>query len=59
MSKSGSISVHIMHDFQQHMYAYQLFSLPDSISTKDILPVTLQIGNENAQPKDQSELDSI
>lgn len=41
------------------MYAYQLFSLPDSIPTKEILPITLQIGDGNAQPEDQPELDFI
>lgn len=42
-----------------HIYAYQLFSLPDSIPTKDILPITLQIGNGNTESEAQPELDNI
>ena len=41
------------------MYAHRLLSLPESISTKDIFPITLQIGDRNAQREDQPELDSI
>lgn len=56
MSESGLIPAHIMLDFRQHIYAYQLLSLPDSILTKEIPPITLQIGDGNAQPEDQPEL---
>ncbi len=49
----------LMLDFRQRMYAYRLLSLPESIPTKDILPITLRIGDGNAQPEDQPELDSI
>lgn len=59
MSKSGLIPTHIMLDFRQRMYAYRLLSLPDSVPTKEILPITLQIGDGNAQPEDQPELDYI
>ena len=59
MSESGLTPAHIMLDFRQRMYAYRLLSLPDSMPTKDILPVTLRVGDGNAQPEDQPELDSI
>ncbi len=41
------------------MYTYRLFNLPECISTKDILHITLRIGDENAQPEDPPKLDSI
>ena len=59
ISESGLIPAHIMLDFWQRMYSYRFLSLPESIPTKDILPITLRIGDGNAQPEDQSELDSI
>ena len=58
MSESGLIPAHILLDFRQRKYAYRLLSLPDSIPTKDILPITLRIGDGNAQPEDQPEHDS-
>ena len=59
MSESGLIPTHIMSNFRQRISAYRLLSLPESIQTKDILPITLRKGDGNAQPEDQSELDSI
>ena len=47
MNESGLVPAHIMLDFRQRMYAYRLLSLPDSIPTKDVLPITLQIGDGN------------
>ena len=58
MSESGLIPAHILLDFRQRKYAYRILSLPDSIPTKDILPITLPIGDGNAQPEDQPENDS-
>lgn len=58
MSESGLIPAHILLDFWQRKYAYRLLSLPESISTKAILPVTLRTGNGNVQPKDYPEHNS-
>ncbi len=58
MSESGLIPAHILLDFRQHKYAYRLLSLPDSIPTKDILPITLRRGDGHTQPEDQPEHDS-
>ena len=58
MSESGLIPAHIMLDFRQRKYAYRLLSLPESIPTKAILPVTLRIGDGNAQLEDYPEQDS-
>ncbi len=59
MSESGLVPVHILLDFRQRKYAYCLFSLLDSIPTKAILSITLRIGDENVQPDDHLEQDSI
>lgn len=60
ISESKLIPAHsILLDFWQRMYALRLLSLPDSITTKKILPVTLKIGDGNAQQEDQPELDFI
>ncbi len=58
MSESGLIPAHILLDFRQRKYAYHLLSLLDSIPTKDILPITLRIGDGHTQPEDQPEHDS-
>lgn len=55
MSESGLIPAHIMLGSRQRKYTYRLLSLPESISTKAILPVTLRIGDGNAQPEDYPE----
>ena len=57
ISESGLISAHILLDFWQRRYAYRLFSLPESIPTKAILPITLQTGDGNVKPKDHPEHD--
>lgn len=40
-------------------YTYDFFSFLKSISTKTILPVTLWIGDRNAQPDDYLEQDLV
>ena len=59
ISESGLIPAHVLLDFRQRKYAHRILSLPDSISTKDILPITLRIWDENAQPNEQPEKDAI
>ena len=59
MSESGLMPAHILLDFRQRKYACHILSLPDSISTKEIFPITLQVGDRNAQPEDLPEDDSI
>ena len=59
MSESGLLPAHILLDFRQRPYAHRILSLPDSIPTKDILPIALRTGDENAQPEDLPECDSI
>ena len=59
ISESGLIPAHVLLDFEQRKYAHRIFSLPDSIPTKDILPIILRIGDGNAQPNDQPEKDAI
>ncbi len=51
MSESGFISAHILLHFRKRSYTYRLHNLLDSISTKDILPITLQVEDGNAQPE--------
>ena len=58
-SESGLIPAHILLDFRQRKYAYRLLSLPDSISTKVILLITLRTGDEHARFEDQPEGDGI
>lgn len=59
MSNSRLLPAHILLDSRQRAYAHRLLSLPDSISTKDILPITLRTGDGNAQPEDLPKYDSI
>lgn len=59
MSESGLPPAHVLLDFRQHAYAHRILSLPNSIPTKDILPITLQEGDGHAQPKDLPEGDSM
>lgn len=59
MSESGLLPAHILLDFRQRKYAHRILSLPDSIPTKDILPITLRKGDGTAQPGDLFESDSI
>lgn len=57
--ESGLTPAQIMLDFWQKKYAHRIFSLPDLIPSKEILPVTLQIGDGNVQPNKQPENDAI
>ena len=59
MNDFGLIPAHILLDSWQQAYTYRIISLPDSIPTKDILPITLRTGDRNAQPRDLPEYDSI
>ena len=59
ISESGLTSAHVMLNFRQRKYAHRILSLPDSIPTKEILPITLRIGDGNAQPNEQPEKDAI
>lgn len=45
-------------DFQQRIYTHQILSLPNSILTKNILAITYQTGDGNAQLDDLPECDS-
>ncbi len=59
ISESGLTPAQIMLDFRQQKYAHRIFSLPDSILIKEILPVTLQIRDGNAQLNEQPENNTI
>ena len=59
ISESGLTPAHILLDFRQRKYAHRILSLPNSIPTKEILPITLRIGDGNAQPNEQPEKDAI
>ena len=41
MSELGLFPAQVLLDFCQRVYAYRILSLPDLISTKNILPITL------------------
>lgn len=57
MSESELTPAHILLDFWQRRYAYQILSLPDNVPTKSILPHTLRVGDGNDQPREQPEDD--
>lgn len=59
ISKSGLTPAHVILDFRQQKYAHRILTLPDSILTKEILPITLRIGDGNAQPNEQPEKNAI
>ncbi len=48
-----------MLDYRQRRYEYRLLTLPDGHPTKDILPVSLRIGDGSAQPGELPENDEI
>lgn len=48
-----------MVDYRQRKYTYRLLTLPDRHSTKEILPITLRIGDESAQSGELPEDDGI
>lgn len=58
ISEAGLFPARILLDFRQCLYALRILSLPDSIPTKDILPITLRTDDGNAQQGDQPECDS-
>ena len=49
MNDSGLFPAYILLDSRQQVYVHRILSLPDSIPTKDILPVTLRTGDGNMQ----------
>ena len=59
MNDLGLLPAHILLDSRQRAYAHRILCLPDSIPTKGILPITLQIGDGNARPEELPEYDLI
>ncbi len=59
MSEADLISTEIMLHYRQHKYAHRLLNLPDGHPTKDILPVSLRLGDGSAQLGKLSENDEI
>lgn len=59
MGEAGLIPAAIMLDYRQHRYAYRLLTLADGHLTKDILPISLKIGDGGAQPGELPENDEI
>ena len=59
MNDSGLLPAHILLDSRQRAYAHRILCLPDSVPTKDILPITLRTGDGNAQPEELPEYDLI
>lgn len=59
MSEAGLILAEIMLNYRQRKYAHRLLTLPDEHPTKDILPVSLRLGDRDAQPGKLTENDEI
>lgn len=60
VSDSGLIATHILLDYRQRKYyAYRLLTLPDGNLAKEILLITLRLGNGNAQPGELPEDDEV
>ena len=59
MNELGLLPAHILLDSRQQAYADRILYLPDSIPTKNILPITLRIGDRMAQPEELPEYDLI
>ncbi len=59
MSESGLIPAEIRLEYRQRKYAYRLLTLPDGHPTKDILPITLRVGDGSTQPGEIPENDEI
>lgn len=59
MTELDLIPTRIMLDYQQRKYAYRLITLPDGHPAKYILPITLEAGDESAQPGELPENDEI
>lgn len=49
VNKFDLISIYILLNFFQHKYIYHFFSFLYFISNKNMLFITFQIGNKNAQ----------
>ena len=47
MSEARLTLAHILQDFHQCIYEYRIFSLPNSILTKEILPIFLRVGDKD------------
>ncbi len=59
MNDLGLLSAHILLDSRQQVYAHYILGLPDTVPTKDILPITLQTGDGNAQLEELPEYNLI
>lgn len=59
MSESGLIPALILLDYRQRKYAYRLLTLPDGNPAKEMLPITLRLGDGDAQPGELPEDDGI
>ncbi len=42
IGESNLIPAHVLLDFRQQKYSHRILSLPDSMPTKDILPINLR-----------------
>ena len=59
IGKVGFILAAIMLDYCQRRYAYRFLTLPDGHSVKDILPISLKMGDGGAQPEKLPDNDKI
>ncbi len=59
MGEAGLIPARILLDYRQRKYAYRLLTLADENPTNSVLPITLRLGDGNAQPGEQLEDDGI
>lgn len=57
MSKSGLIPARILLDYPQRKYAYRLLTRPDENPAREMLPITLRLGDGDAQPGELPEDD--
>lgn len=51
MKNLGLFPAYILLNFWHQAYAHYILCLPDLVLIKDILPITLQIEDENAEPE--------
>ena len=59
MSEASLIPAKVMLNYRQRRYIYHLLTLSDRHPTKDILPISLRMGDRSAQPKELPENDEI
>ena len=59
MGESGFIPLYFLINFWQRNYVDRFLSLPHSILTKDILPITLRVRDKNLQPGNQPDQDAL